>query len=81
MIDDLLYWVEWIQNKYKYLLSKDQLEIKPYYFNRIRYEITKALSMEMEDHNDLGIYKSYLDVLKPYNINKILPGPLTGLIE
>lgn len=75
MINDLTYWVKWIQDRYKYLTDKDKLVMKPYYFNRIQYEVIKALSMEVIDHGDSWIYKSYLDMIKPYNIDKVLLVP------
>lgn len=72
MIDDLRHWVDWIRCRYEYLSPNNKVVMKPYYFNRIRYEVTKILSMEMEINKDLDKYKDLLDYIKPYSINKVL---------
>lgn len=73
LIDDLSYWIEWI--KYYYNSISDEYQsnkLKPYLFNRIRYEAVKLLSMEMEVNDDLDRYSEILRLLKPYHIDSIL---------
>lgn len=73
MIDDLSYWIDWIKDYYKLISDKYQSDkLKPYIFNRIRYEAAKLLSMEMEINGDLSKYNKILRLLKPYHIDDIL---------
>lgn len=71
LIEDLMYWVDWMRKFYSNLtLNKER--IKPFIFNRIRYEAVKALSMRVEIDGNLPAYKRFLDLMKPYKIDDIL---------
>lgn len=73
MISDLSYWIDWIKDYYKLISDKYQSDkLKPYIFNRIRYEASKLLSMEIEINRDLDKYNKILRLLKPYHIDDIL---------
>lgn len=68
MRDALLYWIDWLVDYYKVNGGE---YIKPYIFNRIRYEAVKALELEMTIKSDRGKYNYITRYLKPYNIDKI----------
>lgn len=73
MINDLMYWINWIKDYYKGINSDEGKKIiKPKLFNRIRYEATKILSMKMSVNNDSEKYIDILNLIKPYNIDKVL---------
>lgn len=70
--DDHMHWVEWMKKYYRSLddVKKDLMQV--YFFNRIRYEVEKALEDKMEYDGVLETYEPYLSHLKPYRISKIL---------
>lgn len=71
---DLKYWINEIKSFYivngSESCRKDQL--KPYLFNRLRYEVVKLIEYCMKINGDLDTYKVLLDNLKPYKIDEIL---------
>lgn len=73
MIGDLEYWIDWMINYYHHITDKHLKDkVKPYIFNRIRYESVKVLSMKMQVNGDYDKYMNSLNYLKPYKINDIL---------
>lgn len=78
LLDDLLYWIESIKNFYKQVSSLGvnkflvETKFKPLLFNRIRYEVVKALGMKLKLDGVYDEYCCYLDQLKPYKMDEIL---------
>lgn len=72
MSDDLYYWINWIKLYYNDLHESSKESIKPYLFNRIRYESLKIMSMKMKVNNDLYKYSDLVDMMKPYNIDNVM---------
>lgn len=75
LISDLEYWIEWIRSYYHLLKFDNPILhslIKSFIFNRIRYEAVKILDMKMKVNGDKYKYSDTLNLLKPYNIDKIL---------
>lgn len=72
--DDLMYWVNWIKEYYNGLSESKKEIMKVYLFNRIRYEVEKAMEcrMKLDGAYVYDEFKVYLDQLKPYRIDKVL---------
>lgn len=70
--DDHMYWVDWMKDYFNSLDDVTKYQLKVYYFNRIRYEVEKALEDKLEYDGLLNSFKSYLNYLKPYRIDKVL---------
>lgn len=73
MADHLDHWVKWIQDEYSKLDDFLKYDVKIYYYNRIRYEKIKSLSLRMEANGDIEKYAELLNYLKPYKIDSVLP--------
>lgn len=71
--DHLDHWVEWIISRFSELDEDQKNWLKPYYFNRVRYEKAKSLELRMKANGDINKYKELLSYLKPHRIDSILP--------
>lgn len=74
---DLLYWISEVKALYHLVITElgesiEDSDFKLKLFNRLRYEVNKALEYDMIANGDFYKYGWYVDQLKPYKMNDIL---------